>query len=125
VVSAGPDDVVNCDKAYEVGFNIQLTWDDAKYADVSLKKNACIRNLASLHNTYKLEGDNSDMDTNSLFHRLVVLSQCLEDVATCFELELTPYPTSLFKDSFMRNFTERLNKRLDISYSAQIVRTRY
>jgi hypothetical protein len=55
-----------------------------------------------MHNLYKFEDVNCSMEANSLFHRLVVLAQCLDDVASYFDYELTPYPTSLFKDGFVR-----------------------
>lgn len=101
-VSAGPDDGVNCDTAETIGYEIQQSWDGEKYSEVTLRKASLIKTLANMHNLYKLDEENSSMDANSLFHRLVVLAQSSDDVASCFTYELTPYPTALFKDGFMR-----------------------
>jgi hypothetical protein len=40
------------------------------------------------------------MDANSLFHQLVTLAQCSDDLASRFNFKLSPYPTSLSKDGF-------------------------
>jgi hypothetical protein len=61
-----------------------------------------VKTLSNIHNVYKLEGDQFDIATASLFHRLVELVQNTDNVAACFAFELTPYPTSIFKDSLMR-----------------------
>jgi len=42
------------------------------------------------------------MHANNLFSRLIVLVERQPDVAQCFAYELTPQPSSLFKDSMMR-----------------------
>ena len=41
-----------------------------------------------------------DFDPMLLFNRLILLAQREDDMAGCFNYELTPSPTSLFKDGF-------------------------
>jgi hypothetical protein len=101
-VSSGANDNLNCDKADEVGFEIQMTWNDKRYSEITFRRNDCVKNLATLHNVYKLDECDSDMDANSLFHRLVVLAQFSDDVAACFDYELTPFPSALFNRGIMR-----------------------
>jgi hypothetical protein len=102
-VSAGPDDGVTCDVADEVGLQIQRSWNDVNYGTVTLHKSSRVKTLANMHNLYRLEDENEQMDANSLFHRLVVLLvQLSDDQAASFDFEFTPFPTALFKDGFMR-----------------------
>jgi hypothetical protein len=101
-VTAGPEDGVTCDVADEVGMHLQRLWDDGNYGSIVVHKNSRVKTLANMHNLYKMEGENEHMDANSLFHRLVVLVQRSDDQAACFDFELTPFPTALFKDGFMR-----------------------
>jgi hypothetical protein len=101
-VSAGPDDGVTCDIADEVGLRIQESWNDVTYGSVTLHKTSRVKTLANMHNLFKVDDESSEIDANSLFHRLVVLAQRSENQAACFEFELAPFPTALFKDGFMR-----------------------
>ena len=41
------------------------------------------------------------MDTNSLFHRLIILVERSTNISAYFCNELTPVPTALFKEEFM------------------------
>jgi hypothetical protein len=101
-VSAGPEDGVTCDVADEIGYNLQQSWNNVDYGSVVVHKNSRVKTLANVHNLYKVDDGNEHIDANSLFHRLVVLVQRSDDQAACFEFELTPFPTALFKDGFMR-----------------------
>jgi hypothetical protein len=102
-VSAGQNDNVNCDTADEVGFAIRMDWNEKTFSEITFPRNECIKSLATLHNVSKLDEGDSDMNANSLFHRLVALAQGSDDVAASFEYELTPFPSALFNRGIMRN----------------------
>ena len=44
-VIASSEDIVNCDRADEIGFEAQQRWDNAYYGDVSFKKAIQVKNM--------------------------------------------------------------------------------
>jgi hypothetical protein len=101
-IVANPEDDVNCDIAEDIGNKIQSNWNNLQVTNATVKRSDQIKTLANIHNVYSLDSGKAEIDASSLFHRLVILAQQSENVASCFAYELTPYPTSLFKNGLMR-----------------------
>ena len=55
-----------------------------------------------MKNIVKIDKDSVNIDPSKLFSRLLVLSERDGEVKQHFQYELTPIPTSLFVDNFMR-----------------------
>ena len=101
-VAGDIDDGVNCDQAEKVGSEIQGSLDDIIVNKASIKRSKQVKTLAPLLPAVKINGDSVHVDPNILFQRLIMLIDRTEDMTNCFEYELTPEPTSLFKDGLMR-----------------------
>ena len=101
-VVAVSGDCVTSDCAEEIGSAIQESWNGKRFTEITYHRSKKVKTLADLSNTCKISGEQVVIDVNSLFHRLVVLAERSTDLKTYFAFELTQYPTSLFKDGFMR-----------------------
>ena len=92
---------VSCDKAEEIGHNIQVSLDDTAIKDAKIKRRDRIICLDSKINTVKINDKSVTVNPNMLFTRLSALAGREDNVPSIFEHELTPYPMSLFKDGMM------------------------
>lgn len=101
-VVATDKDCVTSDCAEEIGLKIQESWDGKQFTGITYQRSKKIKTLADIQNTCKVAGEQIIIDFNSLFHRLIVMAERSGDIKTYFAYELTQYPTSLFKDGFMR-----------------------
>ena len=102
-VFACRDDFINCDVAGEVGCSIQKKWDNLCFGDITCRRVDQVKTLSHLTNACIIDNEKVIIDPSSLFHRLLIVGErWLNKVRHCFSFELTPYPTSLFKDSSMR-----------------------
>ena len=101
-MAADLNDEVNCDQAETVGFEIQNSLNDVVVSKASIKRSKQVKTLATLLPAVKINGDPVYVDPNILFQRLIMLIDRSEEMTTCFEYELTPEQTSLFKDGLMR-----------------------
>ena len=101
-ISADNSDGVNCDQAEQVGFEIQRNLDYIVVNQATIKRSKQVKTLATLLPAIKVNGDTIHADPNVLFQRLIMLIDRSEDLTDCFDYELTPEPTSLFKDGLMR-----------------------
>ena len=101
-ISADNNDGVNCDQAEQVGFEIQRSLDNIVVNQATIKRSKQVKTLATLLPAIKVNGDTIHADPNVLFQRLIMLIDRSEDLTDCFDYELTPEPTSLFKDGLMR-----------------------
>ena len=102
-LAAKDDDGINCDEAELVGHAIQETLDNLPYTESTISTNKKIKSLIVLTRGVKVNNGVVYVDPMVLFMRLIILAERSEDSATYFNYELTPYPTSLFKDYFMRH----------------------
>ena len=119
-VTANKDDGVNCDQAERIGFDIQSSLDDVIVNKASIKRSKQVKTLASLLPAVKINGEQVCVDPNILFQRLIMLIDRSEDMTSCFEYELTPEPTSLFKDGLMRKPNKALLGRSLVKESSII-----
>ena len=101
-ISADNNDVVNCDQAEQVGFEIQRSLDNIVVKQAASKHSKQVKTLATLLPAIKVNGDTINPDPNVLFQRLIMLIDRAEDLTNCFDYELTPKPRSLFKDRLMK-----------------------
>ena len=105
-LTASEEDDVNCDDAENVGQAIQIKLYDLCFEDAKLKRSDQIRTLSRLQDGVKLNNVSTYIDPLVLFGRLTALVQRQEDIPSQFFYELTPEPTSLFKDGLMRKPTK-------------------
>ena len=96
------NDGVNCDNVEEIGATIQRKLDDVKYWSVKMKRSDKITTLLNLKKGIKIDQKIVHVDPLTLFSRLIVVLDRSDDKEKAFHHELTPTPTSLFKDGFMR-----------------------
>ena len=90
---------VNCNTGLE-------KMDNLSFKDVKFKRNDQVSTLKSLNNSINLEGEVLYNDPSILFSRLLILAEKSNDVKYYFNYELTPVPTSLFKDQKMRKINK-------------------
>ena len=102
-VSADNNDEVNCDQAKQVGFEIQCSLDNIVVNQATIKRSKQVKTFATLLPAIKVNFDTIHADPNVLFQKLIMLIHGAEDLTDCFDYDLTPEPTSLFKDGLMRN----------------------
>ena len=95
-------DGVNCDDAESVGFQIQQSLDNVTMLNATIKRNQGINTLQALKKKITVENEQVYIDSDILFIRLIVLTERSEKMGDYFNYELSPEPTSLFKDSMMR-----------------------
>lgn len=78
----------------------------AQFTGIAYKRCNKIKTLADIQNSCKVDREQIIIDFNALFHRLLVMAECSCDIIMYFAYELTQYPTSLFKDGFMRKLVK-------------------
>ena len=95
-------DGINCDEVEEIGIDIHKDLDGVSVSQAVVKRSKQLKNLAQLSTGVKVNSEILHINETVLFQRLIVLIERSEDMSTYFEYELTPTPTSLFKDDYMR-----------------------
>ena len=97
---------VNCGDCEYVGEKIQRKLYGVSFDQCSVKRNDQVSSLASIKIAVTFEGKSIFLDPCVLFNRLAM-----------FKYELTPEPTALFKDGYMRrpNKSILINKILDVN----------
>ena len=95
-------DGINPDKVEEVGLKIQMQLDGLNVAEASIKRRDHIKPLADLKPGIQIDQQKLNINPIILFSRLIAIVQRKEDMSPYFDYELTAFPTSLFKDNFMR-----------------------
>ena len=78
----------------------------------------------------KVNNETIQVNPTILFQRLIVLIERSEDMIRYFEYELTPEPTELFKDGFMRKLNKAslgkaLTKNSCTTHSALAEKSKY
>ena len=101
-LTAKEGDGINCDDAEKVGMQIQESLDNLTFNQAIVKRSMKVKTLTMLKPGVKINTETVHVDPNILFQRLIILIERSEDMTSYFEYELTPEPTSLFKDGFMR-----------------------
>ena len=102
LVASHDDNKVNCDETESVGHAIQVKLDGVCIADAKIKRSQQIVTLDSLRNVVKIDKSPVQINPMLLFNRLIVLVDREENMGEKFAYELTPDPTSIFKDGMMR-----------------------
>ena len=101
-LTADESDGINCYDAEIVGFNIQKSLDKSSVVEASIKRREQVKTLQHLKKGITIENQVIHIDPSMLFTRLIVLLERSERMEDYFQFELTPMPTSLFKDGMMR-----------------------
>ena len=101
-LSATDDDGISCDRAEEIGLEIQKTLDEVNVADATIKRKKQVKTLSSLTNNVKIGKTDVEIDPKILFMRLIAMIQREDNISDYFDYELTTTPLSLFKDGMMR-----------------------
>jgi hypothetical protein len=93
-VTAGESDCVNCDTADEIGLVIHEKMDNKVFYDVKLTKVDQVRTLNYLNDKTVSKKALVTGEANNLFHRLLILAEHSQDVASYFSHEMTTVPTA-------------------------------
>ena len=118
-------DGINPDKAEEVGLNIHVQHDGLNVAEASIKRSGHIKPLADLKPGVQVDQQKLSINPTILFSRFIAIVQREEDMRPYFDFELTAFPTSLFKDNFMRKAVKaQLAKSLTDSTDSSELRRR-
>ena len=98
---------LNCDDAEMVGLTIQCSLDGMCMEDVTIKRNnSKVKTFQDLLPTTTVGEKKVFISPAILFSRLTALTNFRDDVEENFSFELTPEPTSLFKQGMMRKPTK-------------------
>ena len=76
--------------------------DGLNMAEASIKRRNHVKPLADLKPGLQVDQQKLNINPNILFSILIAIVQREEDMTAYFDHELTAFPTSLFKDNFMR-----------------------
>jgi len=120
---ASDTDGINCDSADDVGLQIMQSMDGKAFTDVVLRRTQQVVTMSRLNMRVKINGTDTAIDPHILFTRLVLIMQTCGDIERCFEYELTPMPTALYKDGRLRKTDKsQLTKELmkDVHSSTDI-----
>ena len=99
-IIAGAD--VNCDEAEDVGYKIQKKLDGVTVANAKISRADQAVTIGKPDQTVNVGNQKFQIDPAALFMRLSVLLERRDNIEDYFKLELTPFPTSLFKGNMMR-----------------------
>ena len=102
IVSVIGKDSVNCERAEELGWQIQEELDNMSLADASVKRKNQIKPLDAFQNTVKINEVQVYVNTTFLFTRLAAVAKREKDEEQYFDHELTTEPMALFKNGLMR-----------------------
>ena len=101
-LTASEENYINCDDADGVGRSIQETLDNVCIEDAKIHRKDQVKTLNSLRPAIAIEKKSVHIDSVILFTRLTALFQREDCIVEHFGYELTPEPTSIFKDGMMR-----------------------
>ena len=91
--------------------------------EASIKRSDQIKPLADLKPGIQVDKQKLNINPTTLFSRLIAIVQREEDMSPYFDYELTAFPTSLFKDNFMRKAAKaQLAKSLTDSVNSSVHR---
>ena len=104
---ANESDKINCDTTELVGYNIQQSLDNNTMNTAKIKRGEKGRTLQDLQPSVKLKNQTYVVISPlTLFSRLIAIARDAERLEQVFQYEVTPEPTSLFKDGMMRKPTK-------------------
>ena len=96
------DGTINPDKAKDIGMVLQKSLDNENYSTKFQTKQR-IKPLSHLKKTVRVNGTDVNFDPNTLFNRLLIISEREISKEESLKFELTSKPMSLFtEDYFMR-----------------------
>ena len=95
-------DDLNCDDAESVGLQIQVDLDGKCIEEAVIKRNSKVKTFQDLLPTTKIGDKNVYIIPTILFSRLTALANFRDEIEENFCFELTPEPTSLFRQGMMR-----------------------
>ena len=105
---------LTCDKAHEVGGDIQKEMDGQAYTGCPIKRRKHISTFQSLYASINVGTEKVTIDPLTLFIHLIVLVERKRQNETVdhFRYEMAPYPMALFKDGIMRTAKKSKLKQL-------------
>lgn len=105
------NDLVNAERAAEVGMRMQIKLDGQSVTSTMDVKSK-IKALSSLRKTILVNEKEIHLDSLKLFNRLIIFAQRDMTVETSLQYELTPFPLSLFS-----NKDQKMNKANKADFS--------
>ena len=92
----------NCDDFEFIGSQIRKKLNRSTISEATIKRSDHITNLKLPEKPLNIGSEKIVIDPAILFFRLTLIPEQQDNIQQCFQYELTPAPTSLFKDNFMR-----------------------
>ena len=83
--TASDGDGINCDEADVVGAEIMKGINDLKWSEIHMKKSSQVKTLICLQKQCCVGKKQLNIDSNTLFHRLIVLVERTADIPRYFE----------------------------------------
>ena len=102
-LTARDNSEINCANAESIGHTLQQSIDDLPITEAKIAVRRKIKTLVNLTKGLDVDSRLVFIDPIVLFMRLIVLVERPGSNRKYFGFELTSYPTSLFKDHFMRH----------------------
>ncbi|CAH0757850.1 unnamed protein product [Diatraea saccharalis] len=94
---------INCHKARDIGRDMMLAKVGCNYNDIRFSRKQRVITLQNMTASVKTsDGEKVAIDSDLIMRRILFSKQSQQELQTCFEFELTPYPLSLFDASGMR-----------------------
>lgn len=107
------DDKINCHLAGEIGADMVSKMTNQSFSSLKFKRSERITPLAAMSRSITIESTRIPINTQTLFHRMILTKQSDTKLENCLQYELSPYPLSLFSEEGMR-------KEQDQSYTKNL-----
>ena len=98
------DETINCDRADEVGSELQKAMVGKNFAELTLECFAKVLPLSAMTSTIKVRGEAVVIDQQQMLNRVLAVLQSGSELENFFQYEFVNYATSLFdKEAFLNN----------------------
>ena len=101
-LTATENDNINCDDVESVGENVHAGLDNVCVENAKIQRKDQVKTLEYLRPGVKIDSTNVHINPLILFTHLSAILQRETDSVDNFDYNLTPQPTSLFKEGIMR-----------------------
>ena len=96
------DETINCDRAYEVGSELQKEMVGKNFAELTLKRSAKVLPISAMTSTIKVRGEAVVVDQQQMLNRVLAVLQSGSELEHFVQYEFVNYAPSLFDNFSMR-----------------------
>ena len=96
------DKTINCNRADEVGSELQKAMVGKTFAELTLKRSAKVLPLSAITSTIKVRGEAVVIDQQQMLNRVLAVLQSGSELENFFQYEFVNYAPSLFDNLAMR-----------------------